>query len=187
MSDEPITASSELISCGNLHKQKSYILVIGPSGRQHNLVLHEVGEHFIFGRVGLERQVVLVKNDATPYLSLKIVDNMAADLIRKTSPGKIAFETGCVVPSETQEIRVKMKDVSLIEDTWRQMVPAGVVDDTGSVLNVDQVVESIPALGAYRLPTGQFVENPAAWPTSAPQSSKFKIIGDEDEGESEDE
>ena len=184
MSDDK-SAAVELQADGELQEGRSYVVVLGSSGRQHNLILDKVGSYYLFGRAGLERQVLLVKNDTSPYLSLRVVDASMADSFRKS--GRIVFETGCVLPSETQKLRVRIADAPLIEDSWRSVVPTEAVSDDGDPLDTEAIVEAIPALKAHRIAAGNFVETPSAWPASSVpvKKPKFLIAGDEESTDSE--
>ena len=160
-----------------LKENKAYVLIIG--GKEYNVYIDKIGSHYLFGRVSQNKVALLIDRPGRGGTVTKIVDPQ--EEMSAVGPGdELIYSEPCVVPSQTLRIRVKLDDVSIIEDPWRPMVGDNVFTSNG--IDTNALCEAIPAFSAYKKSeNGEFSSSPAAWTPLKLHLSKDSDSGDSDE------
>ena len=143
---------------------RPYVLIVG--GREHNVLVEEVGEAYIFGRVALNRVVALIDRPGRGGAVVKVV----APQDEKSAVGlgdELVHSEPCVIGSKPG-IRISIKSVEIFEDPWRPFLPESAFLCDGSV-DPAALILAIPAFAEYYI-TGQgFSGSPAAWTKPTPK------------------
>lgn len=175
------SSSEELIQL--INTDRAYVLII--NGREHNVYITGIGEHYVDGRVAQNKVVVLV-NKPGRGVEVKVV--LPQDEKNSVGPGdELLHSAPCVVPSPTLGIRIKIDEISVIEDPWRPMLDDRAFLKDGTIDN-KILCQIIPSLRNYFVEGKGFVASPSVWqPTGQIDFLKklqnvpnFKVVKSED-------
>ena len=162
-----------------------YVLII--NGREHNVYVESIGTYYLFGRVALNKVALLIDRPGRGGVISKVV----APQDEKTAIGPgddLLHSVPCVVPSDKLNIRIKLEDISVVEDPWRPMLPNNVFEEDGNV-NPSKLCEIIPDFKQYYVEGKGFVGSPVLW-TQGVRAIKsnipLKVVQLEEQDSSED-
>lgn len=145
---------SDTIEC-----KKSYVIIV--NGREHNVYVEHIGKNYISGRVALNKIAILVDRPGVGMAVAKVV--LPQDEKNAIGPGDdLIHSEPCVVPSLDLKICISIKDISVIEDPWRLMLPDCALNQDGGV-DPEILVQAIPSFGQYFVKGKGFVASPGAW------------------------
>jgi hypothetical protein len=162
---------------------KIYVLII--NGREHNVYIESIGQYYLFGRVALNKVAVLIDRPGRGGATIKVV--LPQDEKNAVGPGDdLIHSVPCVVPSCKFRIRIKLEDVSVIEDPWRPMLLDEVFNQDGSI-NEEKLCEALPEFKQYWVEGKGFVASPEVWTPTLKLMKPTKTIQLADEDSSEDE
>jgi hypothetical protein len=139
--------------------KKVYVLII--NGREHNVYITEIGEYYVKGRVAQNKLVMLVNRPGRGGVVVKVV--LPQDEKNAVGPGdELLHSAPCVVPSPNLWIRIKLDDISVVEDPWRPMLDDSVFAKDGTINN-QALCQIIPSLRNYFVEGKGFVASPSVW------------------------
>jgi hypothetical protein len=168
--NHPFYTANELnenIKCG-----RAYVVLI--NGREHNMLVEKVGSYFLLGRVALNKVVMLINKLTVGKTIVKVVDQSEEQTA--VGPGEeLVHSEPCVIASKTLGIRVKLDDISIVEDPWRPLLGDSAFNEDGSVIP-EELCNMIPAFKSYYVKGVGFAENPAVW--SKPKEKTLKFPSD---------
>lgn len=145
---------SDTIEC-----KKSYVIIV--NGREHNVYVEHIGQNYISGRVALNKIAILIDRSCLGIVVAKVV--LPHDEKNAIGPGDdLIHSEPCVVPSLNLKICISIKDISVIEDPWRPMLPDDAISQDGSV-DAEILVQRIPSFGQYFVEGRGFVISPEVW------------------------
>ena len=161
-----------------------YVLII--NGREHNVYVESIGQHYLFGRVALNKVAMLIDRPGRGGVVAKVV--LPQDEKTAIGPGDdLLHSAPCVVPSDKLNIRIKLEDISVVEDPWRPMLSNDVFNEDGNV-NPSKLCEIMQDFKEYYVEGKGFVGSPALWATgvrSIKPNSPLKVVQLEDSSDDE--
>ena len=155
MNNEPYKASEiyELITLC-----KPCVLLV--NGREHNVIIEKIGNHYIHGHVSQNKVVMLIDRPGRGGSVVKVVSSN--DESAAVGPGDELIHSEPCVVSTKYKITIAIESVDIFEDPWRPFIPPSVFGEEG-VANCEELCNAIPALKAYHVPGKGFVSSPEAW------------------------
>jgi hypothetical protein len=172
--------SEELVSKGGIKPDENYV-IITKAGKEYNIVVEEVGEHWIFGHVATNRFALLYAEPAVAILKAAVLPQDVAKRINDDKSNKVFVDTAVALDVPSQKLRLDMKEIAGIEDPWRPFIPSSIVDDDGMITDGKAATMRIKQFEPYLLDDGKFVSSPGAWP-----QANIPFIPQEEEEESTD-
>ena len=138
---------------------KAYVLLIG--GREHNVCVTSIGAGYIFGRVAINKVLLLIDRKGSGNSIAKVV--LPQDEKSAVGPGDELFHSVPVVTASPFKIRLKVDAIDIIEDPWRTFLSDEIVSQDGKILDEEKLLDALPSLSGYYVKDRGFVRNPDVW------------------------
>jgi hypothetical protein len=135
-----------------------YVLGLN-NGRLHDMVVEEVNDHFLVGRVASLRSVCLYEQARTTNLSLKVDTPKVIQETCYAGQNTVFVDEACFFRTE-QCMGVRIGEIALWERSARPYFNRPLYRANGE-MDEDLLLQVLPVLRHYRIPGRGFVSNPA--------------------------